>query len=111
MQFSNEMGSSSMTSDIEADDPKTCLKNLKLKHRDRPIIAQLNINFLHPKFHPLVDIVNENVDLLMVSETKLDDTFITKQFHIDGFQEPIRLDRNKNGGGIMIFSEALTVKR
>ena len=27
----------------ESDDPKISLKNLKTKHRDRPIIAQLNI--------------------------------------------------------------------
>ena len=84
-------------------DPKIKLRNLKETHRDRPIIAQLNINFLHPKFDPLIDLVKENVDVLMVSETKLDDTFTTAQFHIEGFQEPIRLDRNKNGGGIMVF--------
>ena len=87
----------------ESDDPKISLKNLKTKHRDRPIIAQLNINFLYPKFHPLIDIVKNNVDVLMVSETKLDDTFTTAQFLIEGFQEPIRLDRNKNGGGIMVY--------
>ena len=32
------------------DDPKSLLQNLKAKNRDRPIIAQLNINFLDPKF-------------------------------------------------------------
>ena len=87
----------------EGNDPLIQLKNLKETHRDRPVIAQLNINFLYPKFHPLMDMVKESVDVLMVSETKLDDTFTTAQFHIEGFQEPIRLDRNKNGGGIMIF--------
>ena len=87
----------------EIDDPKETLKNLKSKHRDRPIIAQLNINFLYPKLDPLIDIVKENVDILMVSETKLDNTFTTAQFQIEGFQEPIRIDRNKNGGGIMIY--------
>ena len=39
----------------------------------------------------------------MISETKLDDTFPTWQFLIDGFKTPFRLDRNKNGGGIMLF--------
>ena len=90
-------------SQILQDDPIIQLKNLKETHRDRPVIAQLNINFLYRKFHPLVDMVKDSVDVLMVSETKLDDTFTTAQFHIEGFQEPIRLDRNKNGGGIMIF--------
>ena len=88
---------------VNMDDPKGMLKELKSKHRDRPIIAQLNINFLYPKFDPLIDIVKESVDILVVSETKLDDTFTTAQFQIEGFQEPIRIDRNKNGGGIMIY--------
>ena len=87
----------------EMDNPKVTLNNLKSKHKDRPIIAQLNINFLYPKLDPLIDIVKDNVDILMISETKLDDTFTTAQFQIEGFQEPIRIDRNKNGGGIMIF--------
>ena len=73
----------------EIDDPKVTLKNLKSKHKDRPIIAQLNINFLYPKLDPLIDIVKEYVDILMVSETKLDETFTTAQFQIEGFQEPI----------------------
>ena len=38
----------SKTQPNELDDPKILLENLKSKHRDRPIIAQLNISFLHP---------------------------------------------------------------
>ena len=40
---------------------------------------------------------------MMISETKLDNTFPNGQFLIDGFNEPIRLDRNKNRGGILLF--------
>ena len=69
----------SETQPNESDDPKTLLKDLKSKHRDRPIIAQLNINFLYPKFHPLIDIVKESVDILVVTETKLEKTFTTTQ--------------------------------
>ena len=39
----------------------------------------------------------------MVSETKLDDSFPVGQFLIDGFQQPFRFDRNKNGGGILLY--------
>ena len=39
----------------------------------------------------------------MISETKLDDSFPMGQFLIDNFSEPIRLDRNKNGGGILPY--------
>ena len=39
----------------------------------------------------------------MISEKKLDDKFANGQFLIDGFNEPIRLGRNKNGGSILLF--------
>ena len=43
------------------------------------------------------------VDVLVITETKLDDTFLTSQFLVTGFSVPYRLDRNRTGGGIMIF--------
>ena len=43
------------------------------------------------------------VDVLVVTKTKLDDTFLTSQFLVTGFSVPYRLDQNRNGGGIMIF--------
>ena len=85
------------------DDPKTFLQNLKAKNKDRPIIAHLNINFLDIKFEPLKDMIKENVDISLISETKLNDTFPDGQFTIDGYKEPIRLDRNRHGGGLMFF--------
>jgi hypothetical protein len=39
----------------------------------------------------------------MISETKLDSTFPVGQFVINGFSTPFRLDRNRNGGGIMLY--------
>ena len=43
------------------------------------------------------------LDILIITETKLDDTFPVSQFHIDGFSKPYRLDRNRNGGGVIIY--------
>ena len=40
-----------------------------------------------------MDKIKGNVDIMMISETKLDNTFPNGQFLIDGFSEPIRLDR------------------
>ena len=39
----------------------------------------------------------------MISETKLDPSFPTGQFHIHGFSEPYRFDRNSSGGGILLY--------
>ena len=44
-----------------------------------------------------------NLDILIITETKLDESFPVDQFNIDGFCTPYRLDRNINGGGIMIY--------
>ena len=44
-----------------------------------------------------------NIDVLVITETKLDDTFPTANFMIDGFSTPYRRDRNTNGGGILIY--------
>ena len=43
------------------------------------------------------------IDILVLTETKLDDTFPTTQFLVNGFSEPYRLNRNRNGEGL-IFS-------
>ena len=44
----------------------------------------------------------QHTDVHVLTETKLDDTFPTEQFLVNGFSELYRLDRNRNGGGVMI---------
>ena len=46
--------------------------------------------------------VAQYVDILMLSETKLDSTFPSIQFLINGFSVPHRLDQNSKGGGILL---------
>ena len=67
------------------------------------IIAHLNINPLRNKFKFLISLIKDNIDVLMISETKLDESFPTNQFMINGFSAPFRLDRNDKGGGIILF--------
>ena len=43
------------------------------------------------------------MDNLIITETKLDDSFPINQFIIDGYSPQFRADRNKNGGGIIIY--------
>ena len=56
--------------------------------------------FLH---NLLMSLIKNNVDILMISETKLDESFPDGQFTVKGYSKPFRLDRNKNGGGIMLY--------
>ncbi len=39
----------------------------------------------------------------MVSETKLDDSFPSEQFVINGYKPPLRFDRNAHGGGLLVY--------
>ena len=48
--------------------------------------------------------MSENlVDLLFLSETKLDESYKSSQFCLKGFSKPLRSDRNRNGGGLMLI--------
>ena len=49
------------------------------------------------------DQVKGNVDILMISETKIDESFPVCQFEIDGFNTPFRVDKDQKGGGIMLY--------
>ena len=78
------------TESAQTGDPKEILKNLRLKNVNRLICAQLNINSLRSKFDSLINIINNNIEILMISETKLDPSFPTGQFYIHGFSEPLK---------------------
>ena len=82
----------------------TEIKNLRLRNINKVIFANLNINSLPNKFDQLREIVLIYADVLVVTEAKLDDTFLTSQYLVTGFSVPYRLDRNRNGDGIMIFT-------
>ena len=79
------------------------LKNIRLKDINIAIIGNLNINSLPIKVIQLQEIVLKYVDILFLTEPKLDDSFPTSQFMAVGFSRPYRQDRNRNGGGIMIY--------
>ena len=68
---------------------------------NRIVLAHLNINSLQNKVNLLADQIKGNVDVLAISETKLDDSFPAGQFKIPGYVSPFRLDQN--GGGILVF--------
>ena len=51
----------------------------------------------------LSEMIKGFVDMFMISETKLDDSFPGGQFFIEGYHTPFRFDRNGNAGGILIY--------
>ena len=75
------------------------LKSLRLKNVNK----LKKLNSLRNKFEFLISLIKDNIDVLMISETKLDKSFPTSQFMINGFSAPFRLDRNDKGGGIILY--------
>ena len=82
---------------------KYYLSSLRRKNLNRVILAQLNINSIRNKFSLLAEGIKGKVDVLMISETKIDETFPSRQFCIEEFTPPYRLDRNCHGGGILVY--------
>ena len=90
--------------DVQGDlDAATILKQICISNLKNVVIGQLNVNSLRNKFYALLELIPGNVDILVITETKLDDTFPEKQFLIAGYKKPYRLDRNISGGGVMIY--------
>ena len=65
--------------------------------------GHLNINSLRIKFDFLCEQIKRSIDVFMISESKLDGSFPDGQFLIDGFHRLFRFDRNKNGGGVLLY--------
>ena len=82
---------------------KSTLKTTRDDNLNKLIFAHLNINSIRNKFEELISQVKGTVDVLMISETKIDDSFPIANFLIDGFSQPYRIDRNSSGGGIMLY--------
>ena len=72
------------------------LDHLPRDNLNKIIFAHINSNSIINKFDQLANV-------LMISESKIDDSFPDSQFFLDGYSTPYRLDRKRNGGGIMLF--------
>ena len=76
----------------------------RLKYVNNPLIGYLNINSLRNKIVDLREIILElSLDYLVLSETKIDESFPTAQFFIKGYEVRARRDRDKHGGGLIEF--------
>ena len=88
--------------EVSLSNPNDNIKTIRLKTANRLTIAQLNINSLRNKFNFLVQMMSNNIDILLISETKIDSSFPSAQFYIMGYTL-YRRDRNINGGGLLLY--------
>ena len=84
-------------------DAKVGLQEMKSKCPHKLIMGHLNTNSIRNKFDALSLIVKNNVDVLMISGTKLDCSFQTAQFLLHGFSATYGLDRKSEDGGILLY--------
>ena len=84
------------------DECNITLKTIGSDNVNKLIFAHLNINSSRKTFEFLATQVKEKIDILIISETKIDESFPKGNFLIEGFSTPYRLDRNSKGGEIML---------
>ena len=91
------------SSNIQEENSLDSLRKLRLRNVNKVIIGDININSLPAKFDQVKEVILKNVDILVITETKLDDTFPLGQFYVERFTMPYGLDRTHNGGGVIIY--------
>ena len=82
---------------------RSILNFLQSNHPQKTIIGHINISSIRFEFDILKLMLAELLDILKISETKLDDSFPEAQFFTEGFRTPFRLDPNKHGGDILSY--------
>ncbi len=72
--------------------------------------ASLNINSITKHIHELRTLMESKpIDILAINESKIDDTVLDGEIHINGCST-IRNDRIRNGGGVLIYiSESISI--
>ena len=79
------------------------LVDLRKKSPLNIICAYLNINSYRYKYEHIIELLQRNrVDILFLSETKLDDSFLDSLFNVDIFSL-YRSDRNQHRGGLLAY--------
>ena len=76
---------------------------MRLRSVNRVLIGNLNINSIRNKFDQLKDTVLKYIGMLILTETKLDETFQISQFLMDGFFKSNKFEKNKHGGEVMVY--------
>ena len=88
------------------------MRDMRIKNINRLIIGHLTVNKIDIKFESLKNIIQGNLDMFVLSETKLDDSYPTHEFNVESYHLPFRHDRNAYGGGILIYvKEGISCKQ
>ena len=66
-------------------------------------MGYLNTNSVRNKFFSIPHLIDNNIDIFTIAETKLDSSFPDSQFLMPGMRKPFRLDVTSRKGGLLVF--------
>ena len=85
------------------DDNLNALCELRQNKPNRLLIGNLNITSICFEFNQTKCLLKRKVDILNITENKLDSSFRTTQFLIDGYSKPFRFGRNRSTVGVLLY--------
>ena len=69
------------------------------KNPKKVTFGHVNINSIPNKFDGIMNLVANKLDVFLISETKIDNTFPHAQFIYEGYCKPHRKDSKRGAGG------------
>ena len=94
---------SSKLSLMESVKVKFNLKKMQESSASKLIVGHLNIDSIRNKFEFFEDVINRNLDIVLLLETKLNDSFPSAVINFKRYGVPYRFDRNSKDGGLLFF--------
>ena len=82
---------------------ETTLRLNRSKNSKNIVFSYLNTNSIRNKFDSVKGAQVNYVDVFIAAETKINDSFPTAQFAIDGFHKPLSLNVTDKGGGLLVY--------
>ena len=77
---------------MDGNDISQILYTLRNENPSNIIFCYLNINSVRKKFSDLQEVINGNVNIVSITETKTDASLPSVQFVLDGYHLPYRMD-------------------
>ena len=105
----NDSGKELAQSPLANDGTVNFLHQQRLKYAKNLIIGDLNINSVRNKFLDFKELIISDTDICLISETKLHNSFLDQEFHVNGYKMFCK-DRNKFGGLILFVKENIPRK-
>ena len=101
MSISSEKSDPSSSQEPENDLLLLCKQ--KENNHNRLFFSTLNVNSIPNELDDIRITISDFVDILVITESKLDRSFPDSQVFINRFSKPVRKDRNKHGGGLLMY--------